>query len=125
MAAPSEAEINFLLVYKSPARQGGALYSWSYSQFCSHSWVPRHRTQSYVIAIGAARPLKARDSRNYSWRTCSSLPQASTCLQDRRMLNLSCLAVYVWLIGDRTRWFPSMATYTYGEPENGGSGTGD
>ena len=28
MAARSEAEINSLLVYKSPAREGGVLYSW-------------------------------------------------------------------------------------------------
>ncbi|MEP6827402.1 MAG: hypothetical protein ABJA10_04955, partial [Aestuariivirga sp.] len=38
---------------------------------------------------------------------------------------LSCLAVYLWLIGDRKRWFLTMATYTYGEPEDAGSGTGD
>ena len=60
MAARSEAEINSLLVYKSPARQGGVLYFNGRSSECASLIIKtvRHREDHYSVSTGRFQGLE-------------------------------------------------------------------
>ena len=77
MAARSEAEINSLLVYKSPARQGGVLYSRSPRLPCvfnlfapSYSYASEYSAKRIYISF-LCTELNLLKTKKFLWReTC-------------------------------------------------------